>query len=134
MMIDMGNHKNASIRALIATNDNLEAACNWLFENGDKDLTGPIEEDDGGESDVKVDNAAVEQVMELGFDKNQATIALLKNVNIGLFRNQVPLRLSNGYSIVAAMSPHLPISSNPKRALNPRKWKPNMGHSTRNTD
>ena len=43
MLIDMGNHKNASIRALIATNDNLEAACNWIFENYDKDLTGPVE-------------------------------------------------------------------------------------------
>ena len=31
MLIDMGHHQNASIRALIATNDNLEAACNWIF-------------------------------------------------------------------------------------------------------
>lgn len=41
----MGNHRNASIRALIATNDNLENACNWIFENYDKDLTAPIEEE-----------------------------------------------------------------------------------------
>jgi uncharacterized UBP type Zn finger protein len=45
MLVDMGNHRNASIRALIATNDNLENACNWIFENYDKDLTAPIEEE-----------------------------------------------------------------------------------------
>lgn len=43
MLIDMGHHKNACIRALLATNDNLEAACNWIFENLDKDLTTPVE-------------------------------------------------------------------------------------------
>lgn len=43
MLIDMGHHQNACIRALIATNDNLEAACNWIFENFDKDLTAPVE-------------------------------------------------------------------------------------------
>lgn len=42
MLVEMGNHRNAAIRALIATNDNLEAACNWIFENYDKDLTAPI--------------------------------------------------------------------------------------------
>lgn len=31
MLIDMGNDRNASIRALIATNDNVEAAVNWIF-------------------------------------------------------------------------------------------------------
>lgn len=45
--MDMGNHRNACIRALIATNDNLEAACNWIFENMElQDLTAPIQEDD----------------------------------------------------------------------------------------
>jgi hypothetical protein len=47
--------------------------------------------------------------MELGFDKNQATIALLKNVRISLFRNPMPLSRSNGYSTVEAMSQHFLI-------------------------
>jgi uncharacterized UBP type Zn finger protein len=38
----MGNDRNSSIRALIATSNNLEAACNWIFENYDKDISGPI--------------------------------------------------------------------------------------------
>jgi|JI8StandDraft_1071087.scaffolds.fasta_scaffold1337102_1 uncharacterized UBP type Zn finger protein len=42
MLIDMGNNRNASIRALIATNNNLEAACNWIFENYNQDLSAPI--------------------------------------------------------------------------------------------
>ena len=56
----------------------MEAACNWIFENMDKDLSAPIEEDDQGE--VQVDPAAVAQVMEMGFQDNQAKIALIKNV------------------------------------------------------
>lgn len=42
MLVDMGNNRNAAIRALLATNDNLQAACNWIFENFDKDLSVPI--------------------------------------------------------------------------------------------
>jgi len=40
--MEMGNDRNASIRALIANGDNAEAACNWIFENLDKDLSRPI--------------------------------------------------------------------------------------------
>ena len=45
MLQSMGYSRNACIRALIATKDNPEAACNWIFENMDKNLDAPLEED-----------------------------------------------------------------------------------------
>lgn len=45
--------------------------------------------------------------MELGFDKNQATIALLKNVTTYLFRNPIHPKLYSGCLTVEAMSLHL---------------------------
>lgn len=52
---------------------------NWVFDNMDsQDLNAPIEEDK--DESPAVDSDAIAQVMELGFDQNQATIALLKNV------------------------------------------------------
>lgn len=51
-----------------------------------------------------MDNESLQQIMELGFDKNQATIALIKNVNsLLIFRNQVLLKPLNGYSTVEEM-------------------------------
>jgi hypothetical protein len=47
--------------------------------------------------------------MELGFDKNQAIIALKKNVNYLTFRNLTNLKLSNGCSIVVEMFHRLKI-------------------------
>lgn len=44
-MLDFGNERNAAIRALIANNDNVEAAMNWIFDNQDQDLSAPIKED-----------------------------------------------------------------------------------------
>lgn len=105
MLIDMGNHKNASIRALIATNDNLEAACNWIFENYDKDLTGPIEQEGEASSNLDVDPDTIQQITELGFTKEQATIALLKNVYFIFISSKRTLRMqSNGSSIAEEMS------------------------------
>ena len=43
MLQSMGYSRNACIRALIATKDNAEAACNWIFENMDKNLDAPLE-------------------------------------------------------------------------------------------
>ena len=82
--MDFGNTRNASIRALIENNGNVEAACNWIFENMDKDLNAPIEEDkeEGG---VAVDQEAVAQVMEMGFEETQAKVALIKNVQFIIF-------------------------------------------------
>ena len=66
MLQSMGYSRNACIRALIATKDNAEAACNWIFENMDKNLDAPLEEKES--PSVKVDAMALAQVMEMGFE------------------------------------------------------------------
>ena len=76
-LMGFGNTRNASIRALIENNGNVEAACNWIFENMDKDLNAPIEEES---EEASVDQGAVAQVMEMGFEETQAKVALIKNV------------------------------------------------------
>jgi uncharacterized UBP type Zn finger protein len=38
----MGYSKNASVRALIATNDNVEGAINWIMDNFDKNIDAPL--------------------------------------------------------------------------------------------
>lgn len=40
--MNMGQSRNAAIRALLANNGNPEAACNWIFENMEIDLNAPI--------------------------------------------------------------------------------------------
>jgi uncharacterized UBP type Zn finger protein len=38
MLEAMGYHKNAAIRALIATKNDIEGAINWIMDNMDKNL------------------------------------------------------------------------------------------------
>jgi uncharacterized UBP type Zn finger protein len=42
MLEGMGYSRNASIRALTATKDNIEAAINWVMDNFDKNLDAPL--------------------------------------------------------------------------------------------
>lgn len=82
MLMDMGHSRNACIRALVEQHGNVEAACNWIFENMDNpNINDPMPEENEG-AGVQVDAAAVAQVMEMGFEENQAKIALIKNVII----------------------------------------------------
>ena len=51
----MGQTKNAAIRALMANNNNVEVALNWIFENMDlPNLNDPIPDDDDEAGDVKI--------------------------------------------------------------------------------
>jgi uncharacterized UBP type Zn finger protein len=43
MLQGMDYPKNASIRALKATKDNIEAAINWIMDNFDKNIDAPLE-------------------------------------------------------------------------------------------
>ena len=82
MIVEMGQTRNAAIRALMANQGNPEAALNWIFENMDRaDLNDPIPDDDEEESDPNIKQGDIQQVMEMGFDEKQAKIALIKNVN-----------------------------------------------------
>lgn len=43
MIMEMGQSRNAAIRALMANGGNPEAALNWIFENMDRpDLNDPV--------------------------------------------------------------------------------------------
>lgn len=55
MIMQMGQTKNAAIRALMANNNNVEVALNWIFENMDlPNLNDPIPDDDDEAGDVKI--------------------------------------------------------------------------------
>jgi len=41
----MSYSRNASIRALKATKDNIEAAINWIMDNFDNNIDAPLEEE-----------------------------------------------------------------------------------------
>lgn len=46
MIMEMGQTRNAAIRALLANHGNPQAALNWIFENMDRaDLNDPVPED-----------------------------------------------------------------------------------------
>lgn len=40
----MGYSRNASIRALTATKDNIQDAINWIMDNFDNNIDAPLEE------------------------------------------------------------------------------------------
>ena len=42
MLEGMGYPRNASVRALTATKDNIEAAINWIMDNFDKNIDAPL--------------------------------------------------------------------------------------------
>lgn len=42
MLQGMGYSRNASIRALTATKDNIEAALNWIMDNFDNNIDAPL--------------------------------------------------------------------------------------------
>lgn len=100
-LMDMGQDRNASIRALIENNGNVEAALNWIFENTDKDLSAPLPEQN--EAAVAVDAQAVAQVMEMGFEETQAKVALIKNVLRPLSSNPTSPMPSSGCLTAEAM-------------------------------
>jgi uncharacterized UBP type Zn finger protein len=97
MLQGMGYSKNASIRALKATKDNIEAAINWIMDNFDNNIDAPLEEEKGSNDGPKVDENSILQIQEMGFDDLQARIALIQNVIFVLnFRKEVCLNQSNG--------------------------------------
>lgn len=63
---NMGYGRNAAIRALKANKDNLEAACNWIFQHADENLDAPLEEENAGGPEVN--QGDMFQVMEMGFE------------------------------------------------------------------
>lgn len=80
MLQGMGYSKNASIRALKATKDNIEAAINWIMDNFDNNIDAPLEEEKASNEGPKVDENSILQILEMGFDDLQARIALIQNV------------------------------------------------------
>jgi uncharacterized UBP type Zn finger protein len=80
MLQGMGYSKNASIRALKATKDNIEAAINWIMDNFDNNIDAPLEEENASNEGPKVDENSILQILEMGFDDLQARIALIQNV------------------------------------------------------
>ena len=80
MLQGMGYSKNASIRALKATKDNIEAAINWIMDNFDNNIDAPLEEEKASNEEPKVDENSILQILEMGFDDLQARIALIQNV------------------------------------------------------
>ena len=79
MLEGMGYPRNASVRALTATKDNIEAAINWIMDNFDKNIDAPLSEKSGQEG-PKVDENSILQILDMGFDDLQARIALIQNV------------------------------------------------------
>ena len=63
MLEGMGYSRNASIRALKATKDNIEAAINWIMDNFDNNIDAPLEEEkSSNQSGPKVDENSILQI------------------------------------------------------------------------
>jgi uncharacterized UBP type Zn finger protein len=103
MLEGMGYSRNASIRALKATKDNIEAAINWIMDNFDNNIDAPLEEEkSNNQSGPEVDENSILQIQEMGFDDLQARIALIQNVFfINNFRKEVSPNPSSGFSTSA---------------------------------
>ena len=103
MLEGMGYSRNASIRALKATKDNIEAAINWIMDNFDNNIDAQLEkEKSNNQSGPKVDENSILQIQEMGFDDLQARIALIQNVFfINNFRKEVSPNPSSGFSTSA---------------------------------
>lgn len=104
MLEGMGYSRNASIRALQATKDNIEGAINWIMDNFGNNIDGPLEEEKSSNQGTQVDENSILQIQEMGFDDLQARIALIQNVIFSTnFRKEAFLNPLNGFSISEVM-------------------------------
>lgn len=105
MLVAMGFTANASKRALIKYQDNLEAASNWIMENMDNyEINKPFEEEQAPMA-PSFNQEAVNQILDFGFSLEQAQVALLKNVRLFLVRNIVLRPQWSGYAATMATCP-----------------------------
>jgi ubiquitin carboxyl-terminal hydrolase 5/13 len=81
MLTDMGFSRNAAMRALSATQNNVEAACGWIYEHiDDKDLNDPLPKKSAKAAQGPPEHL-IAQVTDMGFTAHQAKAVLKKYVN-----------------------------------------------------
>ncbi|XP_067665640.1 probable peptidyl-tRNA hydrolase 2 isoform X2 [Haliotis asinina] len=96
-VMELGCSRNAAIKSLFYTgNYNAELAAAWLFENSDKNLDGPLEDDveSGSDSDVEFMSGGtlykmvfvVNGELQMGVGKVAAQVA---HACLGLFRKLI---------------------------------------------
>ena len=83
-LASMGFSTNGARRALIATNNNVEAAMEWVFQHmGDPDFNDPLPTTaSSGGSVVEPSEENVSMIVSMGFSRAQAVKALEATVGV----------------------------------------------------